>query len=150
MNIKEVADWFWIAENDIETAKWLNKNKKLENSTVYYHCSQAVEKYLKGFLVYNDKKYEKDHNLSVAVKKCADCDTAFNDVEFECNKMSALIKNIRYPGRIMPTKEDITLAFELIKKIQNLKPIQALYTAIADKHGNNWRKDLFGENDNIS
>ncbi|WP_461255859.1 hypothetical protein [Treponema sp. R80B11-R83G3] len=43
MEIEEVAEWFWIAEEDIKSAKLLSINKNKSNE--YYHISQAVEKY---------------------------------------------------------------------------------------------------------
>jgi hypothetical protein len=37
MKIHDVAEWFIIADDDVETAKII-KDKKLNNA--YYHCSQ--------------------------------------------------------------------------------------------------------------
>ena len=137
MKDNEVLEWFWIAEEDVRSAKLLEKDSNPPNSIIYYHCSQAIEKYLKGFLVYNNKEYNRDHNLSTTIKKCIDCDNSFNEIMPECNKMSMSIKNLRYPRRIIPTKEDIKNAFNLIDKVTNLKPIHDLFNKLNNGSGNN-------------
>jgi HEPN domain-containing protein len=52
MRIHEIAEWLLIADEDTVSAEILNKENILANS--YYHCSQAVEKYLKSYLISND------------------------------------------------------------------------------------------------
>jgi len=53
MKVYDIAEWVWIAEEDIESAKFLNTSFSKQKANIYYHCSQAVEKYLKGYLVFN-------------------------------------------------------------------------------------------------
>ena len=57
--------------------------------------------------------------------------------------MTLSIKNLRYPGRMIPTKEDIKKAFILINKVKELKPIQELYKNVIDKYGDDWKEILF-------
>ena len=141
MKIHEIAEWFLIADEDAVSANILNKENNLGNS--YYHCSQSVEKYLKSYLAANDIKINKDHNISETLMRCINIDNSFTEVLSECNKMTLSIKNLRYPGRIIPTKENIKDAFLLIDKIKKLKPIQELYNNIIDKYGNNWKDVLY-------
>jgi len=141
MKIHEIAEWFLIADEDAASANILNKENNLGNS--YYHCSQSVEKYLKSYLAANDIKINKDHNISETLMRCINIDNSFTEVLSECNKMTLSIKNLRYPGRIIPTKENIKDAFLLIDKIKKLKPIQELYNNIIDKYGNNWKDVLY-------
>jgi len=141
MKIHEIAEWFLIADEDAVSANILNKENNLGNS--YYHCSQAVEKYLKSYLVAKEIKINKDHNISETLTRCINIDNSFSEILSECNKMTLSIKNLRYPGRIIPTKENIKDAFLLIDKIKNLKPIQDLYNKIIDKYGNNWKDVLY-------
>jgi len=53
MRIHEIAEWLLIADEDTVSAEILNKENNLVNS--YYHCSQAVEKYLIGKKIYIKK-----------------------------------------------------------------------------------------------
>ncbi|MCL1836049.1 MAG: HEPN domain-containing protein [Treponema sp.] len=139
----DIAEWFWIAEEDIESAMLLNTSIKSQKTNVYYHCSQAIEKYLKGYLAYNDIIYNKDHNLSLTIKKCVDCDISFSDILQDCNKMTAAIKNLRYPGRIIPTDKDLSFAFALIDRVKKIEPIQKLFNILINEYGENWQEDLF-------
>ena len=141
MRIHEVAEWLLIADEDVVSAEILNKANNLVNS--YYHCSQAVEKYLKCFLVANNIKINKDHNISETLTRCVNCNNSFTVIMKECDEMSTSIKNLRYPGRIIPTKENINDAFCLINKIKELESIQNLYKTIIDKYGDNWKSVLF-------
>jgi len=141
MKIHEIAEWFLIADEDVVSAEILNKGNSLGNS--YYHCSQAVEKYLKCYLVANNIKINKDHNISETLMRCINIDNSFTEVLSECNKMTLSIKNLRYPGRIIPTKENIKDAFYLIEKIKKLKPIQEIYNNIIGKYGDNWKDALY-------
>ncbi len=48
-----VKEWLLKGENDIEDARFLLENgRSLEN--VAFHIHQALEKYLKGFLIYSE------------------------------------------------------------------------------------------------
>ena len=50
---KLVKEWFEKGHKDIEDAEFLLENDRaIEN--VSFHIQQAVEKYLKGFLIYQD------------------------------------------------------------------------------------------------
>jgi len=50
-----IKEWFEFASNDLYAAAHLfetMRNKPLE--IIRYHCQQAVEKAIKGFLIYHD------------------------------------------------------------------------------------------------
>ena len=140
MKDHEIAEWLVIANDDVSSAEDL-KDKHIVNS--YYHCSQAVEKYLKCFLFINNEKNNKNHYLSETLDRCIKRDNSFSSILAECNDMTQLIKNIRYPGRTIPTKNDLSEAFELIQKIKELKPIQDIFNNLINKFGNNWESVLF-------
>lgn len=55
-------EWVEKAENDFKAAKMLLGNKKL-TETAAFHLHQAIEKYLKAFLVYHQIYFPKVHNL---------------------------------------------------------------------------------------
>jgi HEPN domain-containing protein len=54
MKIKDVIEWIQIADDDFDTAKILNDAVRKHHENICYHCAQAIEKYLKGYLSYND------------------------------------------------------------------------------------------------
>jgi len=63
MNNEEVKEWMEIADRDFDSAQILNEAVHKHNEVICYHCSQAAEKYMKGFLVFNDILPEKTHDL---------------------------------------------------------------------------------------
>jgi len=140
MKIHDVAEWFIIADDDVETAKII-KDKKLNNA--YYHCSQAVEKYLKSFLYANDVTINYNHDITETLNRCISLNDSFKDIIQGCDKMTMSIKNLRYPGRMTATKEDVEFAFELVDKTKSLKPIQELYNRIIAQYGSDWKNVLF-------
>jgi HEPN domain-containing protein len=144
MEIKEVAEWLIIADEEIKTAGKLNKDADPDIYTnIYYHCSQAIEKLLKGYLIFNDKGYNKNHNISQSLWNCIKNDESFKEILLDCNKMTQLVQNLRYPGRMKPTKEDIKRAFSLIDSVKQLKPINNIYNNLNENFGINWKDVLF-------
>jgi HEPN domain-containing protein len=48
---------------------------------ICFHCQQAVEKYLKGFLILYDVESERTHDLNLLCGLCKGIDAAFVEVE---------------------------------------------------------------------
>ncbi len=56
--------WFKKADEDLYSAQQLLKSEGyLSISVICFHCQQAAEKYLKGFLVYRNIEFKKTHDL---------------------------------------------------------------------------------------
>ena len=52
MNNEEVKEWLEIADKDFDSAQILNEAVRRHYEIICYLCAQAVEKYLKGYLVF--------------------------------------------------------------------------------------------------
>jgi HEPN domain-containing protein len=72
MNSEDVAEWIKIADDDFDSVEILNQSFRKHNEIICYHCAQAVEKYLKGYLEYKDIVPEKTHNLTCLNSICID------------------------------------------------------------------------------
>ena len=59
----DVIEWIQIAKEDFYAAQLLNQAVRKPFEIICYHCAQAVEKYFKGYLTYNEINPEKTHNL---------------------------------------------------------------------------------------
>ena len=70
MKIKDVMEWIHIAEDDLYSAQILYEQARKPYEIICYHCAQSIEKYLKGFLTYNDIVPEKTHNLLLLLELC--------------------------------------------------------------------------------
>lgn len=113
--------WTYFANNDISMAEIAVERDDLAGEAVF-HCQQAVEKYLKAYLVYNKIPTQKIHDL---VKLYAKVKTVKNfDIdEVLLAAISDLYTEVRYPGHIgllpdgtLPTKEKAQIYLDFAKK----------------------------------
>ena len=115
------ALWFKKADNDLKTGKDEFVTANPATDTICFHMQQAVEKYLKGYLVYNSLESEKTHNISRILDKCISNDPSFSvliDAGIEILTPYGTV--IRYPDDFYipdnkETEEAIRLA-ELVEK----------------------------------
>jgi HEPN domain-containing protein len=55
--------WFQKAENDLLNVENNLQAEQYASDTVCFHCQQAAEKYLKGFLAWHELPFAKIHDL---------------------------------------------------------------------------------------
>ncbi len=89
-------DWFKKADEDLRAAKVLFRDGGFMD-TVGYHIHQAIEKYLKGFLLYNKQDYPFIHNLIILLRECGKYDKGILDYSEECEKVNAYFIESKYP-----------------------------------------------------
>jgi HEPN domain-containing protein len=130
MKIKDVIEWIQIADDDFDTAKILNEAVRRHYENICYHCAQAIEKYLKGYLSYNDIIPQKTHNLLLLNEICVDIDNRFENIRTECGLLNRFTNEIRYPHRIEIKEEDITYSLNAVERIRNLEPMLNLRKSI--------------------
>ncbi len=70
-----VREWIRKGESDFAAAKVLAQQIGLENQTGF-HCQQAIEKWLKAFLIDKDEEIRKIHDLIALVFDCEKYDPA--------------------------------------------------------------------------
>ncbi|HOP31591.1 MAG TPA: HEPN domain-containing protein [Spirochaetota bacterium] len=70
--------WFKKAQNDLKTGRDEFQTDEPATDTICFHMQQAVEKYLKGFLVYHGLEAEKTHNISRILNQCINLDSSFS------------------------------------------------------------------------
>lgn len=98
-NLKKLAgEWFSKAQDDELSAKDILNDKEGAPSTVCFLCQQMAEKYLKGYLVYNEKELFKIHDLDKLVVFCEEVDNSFNDIKEQAKSLSDFYISTRYPG----------------------------------------------------
>ncbi|MCK5767453.1 MAG: HEPN domain-containing protein [Candidatus Atribacteria bacterium] len=67
---KETTEWFIKANSDLKIVEHeLNlPEEEIVKDAVCFHCQQAVEKYLKAFLIYHTIKPKRTHDYWLFVK----------------------------------------------------------------------------------
>ncbi|MFH1838459.1 MAG: HEPN domain-containing protein [Candidatus Kuenenbacteria bacterium] len=117
-NLIKAKEWFKIADNDFGFAK-----SSLEDGDEYYAqiCflfHQAIEKYLKGYLIAKGKIPQKTHDLAFLIEECKQLDLKFEKFELECKEINKYYIPSRYPVYwIEVKKENTKQAFEAVEKI---------------------------------
>ena len=122
---RQTEDWVLYADRDLYAAEIMFKDDYPLTNIVVFHCQQAIEKYLKAFLIEKDIPFTKTHDLvklNGMIKK-------IKDLNIDRNKL-ALINDVysesRYPGEIglmpdgMPTDKK---ARDFIEYAQEVKTI---------------------------
>ena len=122
---KPVKDWVFFAERDLETAEILIKNDAPLTNIIAFHCQQAIEKYLKAFLVKNEIPIVKTHDLI----KLNDMIKEIEDLGIDEKKLIVINEvyiETRYPGDIgllpngLPTNEQAHKFIEYTKEIKGI------------------------------
>ena len=91
-----VKEWIGKGQKDIDDAEFLlENNRALEN--VLFHIQQAVEKYLKGFLIYHGWKLEKIHDLVKLIEEAAKIDKSFSRFIAPLRRITNFYVESRYP-----------------------------------------------------
>ena len=95
-------EWLMYAISDLAAAKSL-PGDRTQYRNVVYHCQQAAEKALKGYLMHNNIKFDRTHDLIVLISECALLDKSFNSARLinHCINLNPFSVNIRYPGSVI-------------------------------------------------
>ncbi len=117
-NSKLAQEWFKIGQEELKFAKAAFEEFGAFYPQICFQCQQAVEKYLKGFLVYHQKTFPKIHDLFELIKLCSKIDKKF----LKFSKKAAV--NIqyylvsRYPIEYSPaTKKEAEEALKIATEI---------------------------------
>jgi HEPN domain-containing protein len=95
-----------------------------------YHCQQAAEKALKGFLVWHDQPFPKIHDLGRLGKQAFELDSAIENLIEEIVEFTKYAWMFRYPGDVEePSVDDagvvLSKAQAFVEGIQARLPAEA-------------------------
>ena len=120
--LEVVRSWFKKAENDLINAENTIKMGNPPCDTICFHAQQCAEKYIKGFLTFNEIYFPKIHSIEDLVELCKqivpEIESELDNVEI----LSSYSVEVRYPDEIyydIP-KEDAQEAIDLAKKVKTV------------------------------
>lgn len=90
-------EWAKKAEEDITVAKLVLAENGPPNQ-ICFHSQQATEKYLKGYLVFREQKFEKVHQLRYLLELCVKIDPSFEILKEDTFYLTRFYIETRYPG----------------------------------------------------
>jgi HEPN domain-containing protein len=119
-----LRNWLFRANEDIAVIDNLfNTDPSFYASTICFHSQQAVEKFLKAFLVYHNVDFPRTHDVDFLLLECKKIDSS--EFEVDLGSLSDFGVNIRYPDDFyVPDKKETSQYREIahdIKKIVEKK-----------------------------
>ena len=114
----EHEQWLALAELDYKSAKSLFKDDLFSTST--FHCQQAAEKYLKGYLCFKGEQITKTHDLVKSLEQCMKFDKDFQKLYSAIRALNPFATRSRYPSEFdIPDLNDAKLAIKQAESVMN-------------------------------
>lgn len=114
-----IKQWLFKANEDLLVVNKLTEYEIVATSSACFHCQQAVEKFLKAYLIANGVDLKKTHNIEYLLSECTDFDKDFAAIDPK--ELSDFGVDVRYPGDMFVPTQDETLEYkELAFEIKDL------------------------------
>ena len=123
MATENIIKWFEFADAELDTAQLLHKMRPMHYEIICYHCEQATEKYLKGFLTAKNIFPPKTHELEELCALCAEEDKMFDELAGICSFLTQFGVQPRYPYEMDITERNVEKAIKYTEQIKNFSPI---------------------------
>jgi HEPN domain-containing protein len=122
---QHVQAWLIKAQRDLATAHKLAADPTPLLDTAIYHCQQAAEKVVKGYLVFHDRRFTKTHDIRVLVDLATPIEPMFGDWLLTAERLTPYVAIFRYPDDASSVFEPDRAEFD-----QALGAAQQLYTFV--------------------
>ena len=123
-----VQEWFAHGEDDLKTIR-IAFPEGGPLGTAAFLLQQVVEKYLKGYLIYEGWRLRKTHDLVILLDEATKYDASFQDFLDLARQLNAYYVESRYPADTLTTysREEIADALSktehLVAKVRNTTKI---------------------------
>jgi HEPN domain-containing protein len=113
-----VKSWLDKAQRDLDSAVRLTTGPDPFFDIAVYHCQQAAEKAIKGWLVQKDQRFEKIHDLRLLVTIAQSVEPKFEELYDMAERLTPYATIYRYPGEaLLPDIEEFNRAIQDTKRI---------------------------------
>jgi HEPN domain-containing protein len=122
---KQVEDWVLLADSDLRAAEIILKDEHPLTNIIAFHCQQAIEKYLKAFLIEKNIPLIKTHDL-IKLNGMINEIEKLNIDEKKLLVINEVSAESRYPGELglmpdgLPTNEEVNKFIEYAKEIKTI------------------------------
>lgn len=108
-----VRSWLIKARHDLASARKLAAGDEPLLDTAVYHCQQAGEKAVKGFLVFHDQRFKKTHDIRALRTLAEQYESGFSPWQQAAEKLTPYAAVFRYPAEFEePTQEEFDQALQ--------------------------------------
>ncbi len=127
LRLVDTRGWFQKVAEDLYSARIGLAAVPPALGDVLFHCQQAIEKALKGFLTWYDQPFRKTHDLRELREQCLEVDATLEAPLHSILGLTDYAWALRYPGGpIRPAREEaedtLALACEVVEAILSRLP----------------------------
>ena len=125
--VRLTRDWLTKAAHDLQTARIVSATLDGPLDTAIYHCQQAAEKAVKGWLTWRGIAPAKTHDVIRLIEEATDDSPDFEQFEEAAEILTPYVSAFRYPGLTedaVPSREEFDAA---------LKHAQAIYDFVVNR-----------------
>jgi len=115
-----LKNWVFRANEDIAVIENLFKSEPESfASSICYHAQQAVEKFLKAYLVFQNIDFPKTHDLDFLLSECKNINNKVFDIDL--GSLTDFGVSIRYPDDFyLPDKEEVIFYRDISLKVKKI------------------------------
>lgn len=119
--VSEIKQWIIKGDHDLGTAKITYLHIPDYLDTVTFHCQQAVEKYLKAYLIFQTTTFRFSHDLVYLLDLINQNDSDFEEYYDSVSELQGYAVEIRYPNEtIYLSNEKVEKAISIAKIVREL------------------------------
>ena len=124
-----IKQWIEKADHDLGTGQVTYLYLPQYRDTIAFHCQQAAEKYLKGFLLFLDIPFKRQHSLNYLLGLISQKIQISNELYDNASELEDFAVEIRYPDTSIDLSDDeIQQAFKIAKLIREFVLMQMSLT----------------------
>jgi HEPN domain-containing protein len=127
-----VREWLTRASHDLQLARIGAASENPPLDAAIYHCQQASEKSMKGWLQSKDDPFPKTHDIERLMEQAVRLHADFRQFEVAAEILTPYASAFRYPGgsdEPMPTRQEFDEAIQHAQAIYDfvikLLPMEA-------------------------
>jgi len=116
-----IKSWLLKANEDIAVVIELSSEKpEMYATAISFHAQQAVEKFLKAYLVFRDIEFGRTHDVDFLLSECMSVETSgFEDIDLK--NLNDFAVTIRYPDDFLtPALREITEFKEIALQVKKI------------------------------
>ena len=116
-----MEEWIKKAGHDLGMAAMAMEGRREYTDAICFHCQQAVEKYLKAYLVHLKVPFKRSHNLAYLLDLAGKKEDVPDSLYEMAEQLDDYSVEVRYPDPgPEPTMDEARRAFETAKAMESL------------------------------
>ncbi len=114
-----LKNWIYRAREDVRVIENLaGTDMQSYTSTICFHAQQAVEKYLKSFLIFHNVDFPRTHDVDFLLMECQKIDK--DQFHFDFKSLTEFGVTIRYPDNFyVPSVKETEEYIQIVNQVKD-------------------------------